>query len=276
MEEVKNIMSESSSIKRKCNNKKGKNCKRDIECSVKNNIYNNIETLDCTESLPRLLLQYSYFLDARHVKLVSIGYNNDTFTPTILFHHVGKSYIELNAIDWMSIFLNIDNINKYYFTVTSKENGEQNDSMKKPNTIKFMTTENFSITPCMEQTSSLTTLLFQQHCQQQQQEQIRIFTLDHTEWLRLHELMDFFNTLIFYYKSTVDNVKHYYNEYVKKCVEYNKLKLIGVDFFTPQHINHYSYNYSRLFYETPIICHDKLYYDICYFNVKNQLATITS
>lgn len=61
--------------------------------------------------------------------------------------------------------------------------------------------------------------------------------LTYHEWCKLLQIMDFFNTVIFHYENTVDNVKNYYIDYLRKCVDGKKCLLPAQENFEPRKIN---------------------------------------
>lgn len=224
------------------------------------NTDNNSEPESCPEEsnkfkeFPSLLLKYTYYLDLLATKTVNIGYDNKTFLPVIVFHNVGKSFITLNAIDWMSVFVNIDAINKH-FTLVSAPNQR--------NQIKFYGSRNIRIKTNRNPYYRSITL---QHKEKPHQK----ISLTFNEWTMLLQLMDFFNSLIFYYKSTMENVKGYYEDYLRKCYEGAKYQLSRHELFEPRKLNENPFNHSRLFHEIPLMCRDKLYDDVYHYNTNNN------
>lgn len=76
--------------------------------------------------------------------------------------------------------------------------------------------------------------------------------------MRMYNLMNFCSALIFWYKTSAEDVKKYFHHYLKLCGEKNVNSLSPQDFFTPNDIPNgqtttsTSFNYSRFFYEIGI------------------------
>lgn len=83
--------------------------------------------------------------------------------------------------------------------------------------------------------------------------------LTEAEWMRMYDLMLFFNALTLWYKASANDVKTYYTHYLKQCTDTNRICLTTHEFFTPNDIPNQFYvasnfNYTRLFYEIGIFC----------------------
>jgi hypothetical protein len=189
-----------------------------------------------------LLLSYTYFFGAQSLKYISIGFSTVfDFAPILYLNHIGVSYIPISAIEWMSIYINIEAINKMFQRDVNNKIGviDAGRGIKirfnpKSNTITMY--NNFEGT----------------------------ISLSYNEWMYILNIMEYINSVIFWYQSTVNEVKSYYNDYILKCNEHNVLSLDASMYFNPTRCSNIRYNYTRLFYEFPLLCPLKLRNDVAY------------
>lgn len=209
------------------------------------------------ESVPFLLLAYTYYLNNEYTKYISLGYNAKTLEASIVLHHIGKSFVELNCYEYTNVILLSDHIQAYFYPETGVEDSINNRYVN----IKF------------SEFSGIKHVVFTDNRSQQKNHSIR---LNYSEWERMQELMGFFSPLTLWYKTTAKDVKKYYNHYVKICCDTNRIRLNNQDFFTPNDVpsddlthasvGSPSFNYSRLFYEIPILCRQSIL-DKCILNL---------
>jgi hypothetical protein len=195
----------------------------------------------------QLLLAYTYFIDTKSTKYISLGYNaDDDFQPNIIIHHIGHSHIALNPVEWMSLFVNIEQVNKF-FTLDTDYDEEKSKVDDVISAYKDINIRMDKKTNCIIISKNMG---------------LEKVTLNRPEWFLILNLVDYINTVIFWYKSTINEVRNYYNEYLNKCLEYNLMELNASLYFSPSQISCNRYNYSRLFYEFPLICRMKICNDI--------------
>lgn len=211
---------------------------------------------DYIKNVPDLLLAYFYNLRSDCLKNIGFGYNSKTFEPVIILHHIGHAVLELSALEFTSIFLQADSIQSFFnpFMVSSANattTGAAAIYSEPPN--RYMNVE--------FQTACDGNRIVLQRVGNRQP--IFVFTLEEIEWIRVFELLQFFNPLIFWYKSTLHAVKTYYQHYVKLCTDCNTVCLTAQQFFSPNDIpsnqtytspQSPSFNYSRLFHEIGFMC----------------------
>lgn len=214
---------------------------------------------DYIKNAPDLLLAYFYHLRSDCTKYIAFGYNSKTFEPTIILHHIGNTILQLSALEFTSIFLQADSIqsffNPFLLTTTTTTGATQLDNQphhqEPPN--RYMHVE-------FQTTDDANRIIIQRLGNTQN---IFVFTLEESEWIRIYELLPFFNPLIFWYKSTLHSVKTYYDHYIKLCTDCNTVCLTVQQFFSPNDIpanQNYtspqspSFNYSRLFHEISFMC----------------------
>lgn len=181
--------------------------------------------------MPQLYLAYTYFLDVASMKYISIGFRTDTIAPSVIFRDTAKKqFLLLDSMDWMGIFMNYDNIKKFF--------GEYVNGGA---AIKMVTLRKMLMDHSKNKAEK--ELIFKG-------EDGQIFTLNEKEFAKMEELADFVNSLIFFYKSTTGEVSQYVQQYFKRCLNKGVASLDSVDFFYPE--REHTFNFSRLFYEMKI------------------------
>lgn len=181
----------------------------------------------------QLLLSYTYFFDEKYAKYISIGFNIADFKPNIIINHIGEASVTLDLVDWICIFI-----------AKQQEIDEAFKSDKLENK-KFSCAKNLNV----QLNGKLQVLKIDNNS----------FTYD--EWKILHELNDYIQCVMFWCKQLTADVKNYYNLYVAKCVEKYVYRLDITEFFVPPD-SISRCNFSRMFYELPILCKEKLKNDI--------------
>lgn len=195
-----------------------------------------------------LLLAYTYHLNNVGTKYVQVGFDVNDFQPTILFHHVERSYLRLNAHEFTNIFLSAEHINNFFFNYIEFDKNKLSH-----------VSQQVLIKPSLKKIQAI----FFKHKKNSKEK----ISLDMNEWVILTQLNNFFNALISWYRSTIQCVCQYYTHYVKLCCDKNVTHLNFEFFFTPNEIRSVGgvsgmFNYSRLFHEIPTICHKRLMQDI--------------
>lgn len=78
-----------------------------------------------------------------------------------------------------------------------------------------------------------------------------------SDWNEIIEMNDFITGVLFHYKPASAEVNDYFNLYTERCVAQNSFNLSKTYPFLP-HTQNYIFNYTRLFYELPIFCKNKI------------------
>lgn len=181
-----------------------------------------------------LLLNYTYYLDDYHNRKVILGFDPQTFKAKIVFHLHGRFPVSADFIEWSSLY---PFLNKLQQTLSSDE---EPADLEKKNTRK-----QYKIPIGGEGNSII---------------------LHYSEILKLFNLMEWFNLVMFHNNNAVDSVKNFYKLYCEKCKEKGVVKLTAKDFFLPVTPSYMYVNYTRLFNEIPSVCNlstmDIILYDI--------------
>lgn len=85
----------------------------------------------------------------------------------------------------------------------------------------------------------------------------KFFIFNEEEEGNLHNISDFINSVITYNKSAEDFVKAYVTKYINTCMEKQQLKLQN-EIYMPHGYYNVQCNYSRLFFEIPIMLKEKI------------------
>lgn len=179
-----------------------------------------------------LLLSYTYFINDDCSKYISVGFNPGTFKPQAKLHHVGVHQSTLDLKEWLYIFI-IKN-DEFSNTFTSQNPGKICCSLKSVD-IKFKKKYRIIL--------------------------INGFEINAKEWLIIVKLSNFIQSVLYWCSQATNNIINYYQKYVEKCKLYNVSSLDATYFFVNDE-NEMKCNHSRLFYEIPILCKNKLMSDI--------------
>lgn len=93
--------------------------------------------------------------------------------------------------------------------------------------------------------------------------------LNQEEWTKCSEYREFFQLIIRQYLRNALYVEQYYQSYLYHCLLKNKNTLDTNDLYTLMD-NPISFNYTRLFFEIPLICHDKSTRDLFLMRLTSQ------
>lgn len=201
---------------------------------------------------PKLLLSYLYHLNAMHSKYVTSGFNSKSFNHIIIIADVGNGFVELNEMEYSSLFLKSEKINHYFNKYDGDFETIEHIVYNPENLIQYIEIEYMQINNA-------------RHIQLQitgnQIESNRVL-LNEVEWALLNELFTFFNQLIMWHKNICPSVTAYYNHYVKLCADKNQIYLGNKDFFALNEImtveDGINFNYYRLFYEIGFMCTENI------------------
>lgn len=217
-----------------------------------------LPVLAALNSETKLLMQNVIFFDDKRSKYVNVGWlpslssssscpsssrsSSQEFQATLELRDVKSCSIFIDQIDWCSLMLLCNNINKYF----NDENHKRFYSVIGGNVeithvhLKKMKHLKFKRVNCHNNYSVI---------------------LSKSEWESLLELKDIVNSLLCSYAYYSNTVKLYYKTYLEKCKFFNCIALGVNEFFIPNDILHVI-NYERLFYEIPIVCSEKILNDI--------------
>lgn len=179
-----------------------------------------------------LLLSYTYFINDDCSKYISVGFNPETFKPETKLHHVGVHQSTLDIKQWLYIFITKNN--EFSKLFTSKNPGRFRCSLKSVD-IKFKKKSGIII--------------------------INGFEINAQEWLLIVKLSEFIQSVLYWCSQATNNIINYYQKYVEKCKAHNVYSLDSTHFFVNDNTV-IKCNHSRLFYEIPILCKNKLMSDI--------------
>lgn len=197
---------------------------------------------------PELLLSYLYHINMGHSKYVTSGFNSKTFNHSVIIADIGNGFVELNDMEYSSLFLKSEKINNYFNKYDGDFEAADHIVYNPENLIQYMDIEYMLINDA-------------KHIQLQitgnTNESNRVL-LNETEWSQFNELFGFFNQLILWHKNITPSVTAYYNHYVKLCADKNQIYLGNNDFFTLNEImisdDEKNFNYYRLFHEIGLMC----------------------
>lgn len=218
----------------------------------------NISKNNYCKIVPNLLLNYTYALNLTHTKFVCIGFDASTFEEKIILNDTHNGYIELNCLDWYSIFLKLQKINKFVHQMVTTE-----ASCKIQN--KIIVSNRINLQIIKDNNECIYVAISKNHNDQRQ-----IIVLNYLEYTNLYTLSEYLHMIVSYNRTASSLISAYFERYVKKCVELNTTVLMPQHFFTPDnYIGHNILNYSRLFYEFSFLCLLKIYNAI--EHVKNHI-----
>lgn len=198
---------------------------------------------------PTLLLSYTYPLNNNWSKIISTGFNHeDNFEACVILNDCMEDSIMLSTLDWYSIFVKFEKINKTIDLMISKQ--ELTERVKQHVRVS----------------QNLDVLIMKDHdgvvkIQLQRKDGSKSYiTLLYDEYIAFYALSEFIHLVLTYNRSCTSFINMYFSSYVKKCLELNCNFLTSQHYFTPSNYSGMdSINYSRLFYELPVLCGNKIY-----------------
>lgn len=193
--------------------------------------------------IPDLLLSYTYFLDKYHSTHMTVGYDNENFTLRIILYK-NSMFHALLEDDWTVLFKNSEIIDDHF------NNKLEADFAELPHTSK---TVQFKLSHRKDKKCLISV------------ENNKKLILNAFEWKKLNEFIPYINSIVKWYSFTKMEIQRYYDRYLQVCIENNLYQLMPQHFFVTSEQSHYYYNNSRIFYEMPIICKEKLRNDLCKF-----------
>ena len=182
----------------------------------------------------QLLLSYTYFINADHTKYISIGYSAETFAPCVIINYIGNAHTKLGLIEWLDVFM--------------VKNEEISTFFKNCETSKCRKIKTIKNSQILFDYGTKSLIL-------------NNLAINHQEWILIQQMTDYIQSVLYWCKHLTRAVSSYYTEYVKRCVENNVYNLDATQFFTDE-TPLIKFNFSRLFWEMPILCKNKLFNDI--------------
>lgn len=195
------------------------------------------------ETVPDLLLGYTYFLNDIHTCHLTIGYDVDYFTMKVILYK-NNVYEILQWPEWNSLFINMAVIKTHF---NEKMNG-----------IDFMELPKSSQNCCaikLTTRNSERGLLFLQDGKKR-------IVLNEKEWEKLYALLPYMNSIVNWYMLSSKEIFEFYKQYMSVCIEKNTLRLSSHELMMSSTLNFNYCNFSRLFNEIPILCKQKLINDV--------------
>lgn len=222
-------------IKSTVNPRKNKKFQKYIPSKI-NSDYN----ITTTQLLPNLLLSYTHFLNG-YAKHISVGYDADTFQPSINITHNPISTIKLTSLDWMHLHVNSSEIKKCCL--------QKSSAYFKWDTISISvihSTHNDESIVIFQHLSNISNCI----------------TLNGNDWMQIADILDLYKSIYNWLTLYASNISYYYEQYIKHCAAKNIKTLQTSDYFTIDDASKITFNQLRLFYEIPIMCKEKLELDV--------------
>lgn len=188
-----------------------------------------------------LLLSYTYFLNCD--KSISIGYDSKTFKTVLVLNQV----LLINQLEWYSLCVKFPLIKKFLVCAKKQANGPSTSSDGKK-TYRASTTL---------------------HIQASVHDNVHVtlirsngpkIILNESEFHLLCALEEFISAVIMHNRTTETLVEAYYGLYLTQCKELGVNKLETPVYYPSTATS--SVNYSRLFFEIPILCKDDIIREI--------------
>lgn len=195
------------------------------------------------ESVPDVLLGYTYFLNDIHTCHLTIGYDTDDFTMKIILYK-NNVYEILYWSEWNLLYNNMVVIKTHF---EDKMNG-----------IDFMELPKINHSRCA---IKLTTRNFERGLLFLQDGKKRLL-LNDKEWEKLYSLLPYMHSIVNWYMLSSKEIFQFYKQYMSACVEKNTLRLNSHELMLSNTLNFNYCNFSRLFSEIPILCKQKLINDV--------------
>lgn len=203
----------------------------------------------------QLLLAYTYFMQNHHEdddagnvncmlrKHISVGLDVDEFTPHVIIQTSDeKHFMKFRLLEWLSVMVQDVKIKEFF-------DQEHDDDKKKITCSKLQPSSNITMT-LKKQTTGVIAL-------EKKDNTAENLNLTVKEWNEIIDMNDFITSVLFHYKPASFEIKEYFNLYTARCVEQNTFNLSKSYPFLPN-TEKYIFNYSRLFYELPVFCKNKI------------------
>lgn len=193
--------------------------------------------------IPKLLLEYSYFLDNSNSKQILIGYDSFSFKPYIVFLSLSKrQFIHITPDNWKFVVAcladSCDYLNKLTDKFELRQSGDAILHIYAYNN-DFNTEDRYI---CVHD------ILYN----------VKIY-LAREELDVLLKLSCFLSLMINHFDERWGYIKEFYRGYLFKCFARGVNYLNETQYFQIQ--TRYA-NYLRLFHEIPVLCADKLKSDL--------------
>lgn len=219
--------------------------------------------------LPKLLLEYSYHLNDDGTKIVCVGINPHNFQPCVIIYiPATRRAIQLPMFEWSFIPISHASIRRYL-------------SYEKE-WSSWCSSPNFTLKPIQSRHNVRLARI-----ENNQMRGNRI-TLNLDEWDRLGELTKLFTAFMVKFEEQAVKIEEYFMAYVQHCRILQKDKLSSRDYFVPftadssatgttstaLTITPTPFNHFRLFHEIPIICRQKLAFELHNMSASKSYLTV--
>lgn len=190
------------------------------------------------QEVPALLCQYTYFLNKESQKVLSIGFDPSTFRPVLhLTSLVNDEHLCFSNEDWACVTACLKYCLKYLIGSSDVAWYSSNSLVIESiinNGERLIKITNLNVSP-------------------------GVFELNLNELQVINQFSTFLTRILKHYSDYWFDVEYYYRSYLLKCISWNKKQLDISDYFTP---GNRCLNYFRIFNEFPIVCRNKLEYDL--------------
>lgn len=192
------------------------------------------------KKLINLLLSYNYPLSVEYDKFLLLGYHPITFQPCVVLQNIKKHCaVVFTVFEWQGIVLLIDRL-------------VLNGNIRK--VINFLPT----LSVLMEKTKDgEVTIAFRRKIKKNK----TTVVLRMDEWYTFLSILQLSNPVLHHLQLLAPQVEIYTLEYFKRCADKKCVCLLEQDFFILAPLSDCNFiliNFSRLFYEIPIFCLEKI------------------
>lgn len=199
-----------------------------------------------------LLLANTYFLNSYWSKSITVGYSPETFETQMLFMNSGKQ-ICLSTFEWCGIYVSMQKITKLVQAASNALLEMALIMKKQTNQIKHTLKTSPSVSFVIQADGKDNVEIFMNVSRESKTN----FHFTFAEWFEFFNLAEFFNNTVNHHRVSSGIVAAYFEQYIEKCIENQYRSLDSSDFFVPQTPWSIA-NYSRLFYEFPLACANKI------------------
>lgn len=191
-----------------------------------------------------------------------VGYNPLEFGASVVLRDGSRS-VYLSAFDWRGLNQKFTLINNYIAAKMLCTTQNLLGQRQEPIIERKQRPKLYKITPSIYiyiyvKEYDVMVKIVEKHVQTSLKE----IHLTHQEFIMLYSMKDFLNSVVQFAQSTEHLVKEYFDNYLQKCIQNKVSALDSATHFPPISSSNAEINYSRLFYETPIFCKDKIFYEL--------------
>lgn len=218
-----------------------------------------------------LLLAYTYFLGDAGKKMFTIGHKCADFSACIILRNESKPVMILSALEWSAVYLKFTTINETIKSVllhgTMRISMEHKYEARQPPNypytqvkVQVLVCSNLYVEIMVEgdEIQSNLTVKVRLIKKFNKPTTVQMFEMEHEEWTTLWLFSEFVNSIMGKLRANIPYVSAYYDMYVSICKELNTTAIEPQGYFNYHPIRGEQVNYSRLFYELPILANEKL------------------